>query len=362
MFHLSLKPSACQFKHFQSKVFKSKTLRRERKIYETSCGLCLPPVYKYCEPWGVWTGLFAAAAIGLWSERTIIGRELSGSMVCTLVGLIASNIGLMPSSAPQLDVVQKQILTLVIPLLLFQANIRQVLKGTGKLLFPFLLGSVFTIMATFIAISLFPLQQLGSDGWKVASALCSRHIGGAVNYVSVSQALEVGQSAQTAGLAADNLACPLYFISLYALSKSIPVESGDKLSQDQHSSNMQQKNQIKMEQGCLSICISMFICAIGCTIVNYYNIKQWLLPTITLLAVFAASIFPTQMQSLAPAAAWIAGIGIQVYRIGVFCSNRCEWKNKRSNKHCSFIIRILFNSNFCALGTDALNRRKITKN
>lgn len=28
--------------------------------------------------WGVWAGLLAAAAVGMWSERTRLGRELSG--------------------------------------------------------------------------------------------------------------------------------------------------------------------------------------------------------------------------------------------------------------------------------------------
>lgn len=40
------------------------------------------------------------------------------------------------------------------------------------------------------------MQKIGSgDGWKIASALASRHIGGAVNYVAVSEAGE-GHSLQ----------------------------------------------------------------------------------------------------------------------------------------------------------------------
>lgn len=42
-----------------------------------------------------------------------------------------------------------------------------------------------TVVGTAAAAALVPLG-LGSDGWKIASALAARHIGGAVNYVAVS--------------------------------------------------------------------------------------------------------------------------------------------------------------------------------
>lgn len=48
---------------------------------------------------------------------------------------------------------------------------------------------------------------------------------GAVNYVSVSDAVGMSGAALTAGLAADNLICALYFTSIYALARGIPAES-----------------------------------------------------------------------------------------------------------------------------------------
>jgi len=49
----------------------------------------------------------------------------------------------------------------------------------------FAVGSVGTVVGTVLASILLPLR-LGPDGWKIASALAARHIGGAVNYVAVS--------------------------------------------------------------------------------------------------------------------------------------------------------------------------------
>lgn len=35
-----------------------------------------------------------------------------------------------------------------------------------------------TVLGTLVAMVLVPLRSLGPDGWKIASALMSRHIGG----------------------------------------------------------------------------------------------------------------------------------------------------------------------------------------
>lgn len=47
----------------------------------------------------------------------------------------------------------------------------------------------------------------------------------AVNYVAISEALETSHSVLTAGLAADNVICAIYFATLFALASKIPAES-----------------------------------------------------------------------------------------------------------------------------------------
>lgn len=48
--------------------------------------LALPQLVPAAGPWGVWTGLVVAGAFGMWSERTRLGKELSGALVATLAG------------------------------------------------------------------------------------------------------------------------------------------------------------------------------------------------------------------------------------------------------------------------------------
>jgi hypothetical protein len=46
------------------------------------------------------------------------------------------------------------------------------------MLLAFIVGAISTIIGTLVTYPLLPLKSLGSDSWKVASALAARHIGG----------------------------------------------------------------------------------------------------------------------------------------------------------------------------------------
>lgn len=75
------------------------------------------------------------------SEKTKLGSALSGALVSTLVGLAASSAGIVAPDASAYRVVLEFLLPVAVPLLLFNADLRRVLKSTGALLIAFLVGS-----------------------------------------------------------------------------------------------------------------------------------------------------------------------------------------------------------------------------
>ncbi|PRW59633.1 putative membrane -like [Chlorella sorokiniana] len=159
---------------------------------------------------------------------------MSGALLSTLFGLALSNLGVVPAEAPHVyGVVNAYLLPLAVPLLLFSADLRRVLKETGRLLGAFAWGAVATVLGSLLAFKLMPLRMLGADGWKVAAALTARHIGGSVNYVAVSEALSLSPSARMAGLAADDLIVSAYFLTLYALAKRVPPDAPSTPSFDE---------------------------------------------------------------------------------------------------------------------------------
>ncbi|KAM1763408.1 hypothetical protein EV2_002795 [Malus domestica] len=97
--------------------------------------------------------LFATGAFGIWSENnTKIGSALSGALMSTLIELAASNLEIISSNSPVYSFVLEFLFPLAVPLLLYRAD------------------------------------------WKIAAALTGRHIGGAINYVAISDALGVSPS------------------------------------------------------------------------------------------------------------------------------------------------------------------------
>ncbi|CAN6850955.1 unnamed protein product, partial [Brassica oleracea] len=272
------------------------------------------PLISGNDEWGTWTALFATGAFGLWSEKTKVGSAVSGALVSTLIGLAASNLGVISSDSPAFAVVLNFLLPLAVPLLLFRADLRRVVQSTGKLLLAFVIGSVATTVGTALAYYLVPMRALGPDSWKIAAALMGRHIGGAVNYVAIANALEVSPSVLAAGLAADNVICAVYFTSLFAIGSKIPAETLPPPTSDAETiKDSETENKIPVLLIATGIAVSLAICKIGALLTKHFGISGGSLPAITAVVVVLATVFPSQFGRLAPSGEAMALILMQVF-------------------------------------------------
>ncbi|KAG7035644.1 yjcL [Cucurbita argyrosperma subsp. argyrosperma] len=271
------------------------------------------PIIAPDDYWGTWTALFAIGALGIWSEKTTIGRTVSAALVSTLVGLAASNFGIIPYEAVSYSIVMEILLPVSVALLLFRADMRHIIRSTGTLLGVFMLGSVATIIGTVVAFLMVPMRSLGPDNWKIASALMGSYIGGSVNYVAISEALGVSPSVLAAGVAADNVISALYFVALFALASRTPPEpptSTNDASTDMHSDN---GTKLPVLPTATAVFASFAICKFVTWITNICKIQGANLPGITAVVVILATVFPKQFSYLAPAADTIALILMQVF-------------------------------------------------
>ncbi|BBM98957.1 hypothetical protein MPTK1_1g17530 [Marchantia polymorpha subsp. ruderalis] len=279
-------------------------------IARASAGLAAPLIAAG-DTWGTWTVLVCAGAFGIWSEKTNWGSALSGALVSTLVGLAASNLGLIASSAPAYNVVNSYLLPLAVPLLLYGADLRRVIKDTGRLIIAFLLGSVATIFGTWVALLVVPLKSLGPDGWKIAAALMSRHIGGAVNYVAVSEALGTTPSIVAAGLAADNLICAIYFTTLFALAANIPPDAS-KPGEPEAILGFGGQG-LKVEETATALALSAVICTAGNLMAKALNLQGGGIPCITAIVVIVATVFPSFCGKISTSGSGLAIILLQIF-------------------------------------------------
>uniref|UniRef100_A0A7S3XZE0 Membrane protein YjcL n=2 Tax=Heterosigma akashiwo TaxID=2829 RepID=A0A7S3XZE0_HETAK len=256
------------------------------------------------DPWYIWTALMGSATFGLWSERTKLGATLSSPLVTMAVTILMCNLGLLPSHNAAYDVINKTLVPLAVPLLLFDANIKMVLRSTGSMMAAFLLGALGTIVGTLVGARLVPLG-LGEDSWKVVAALCARHIGGAVNYVAVSETVAMGPDALTAGLAADNLVIALYFSFIFWLANKAP-DDGDGAAQVSNSqggggaddSPQVAGNQFNLLNVMKSVSFGCTLCLISSITKAFFYPGLSIIPIVSVATVAAASIAPGLFRPL----------------------------------------------------------------
>jgi uncharacterized membrane protein len=264
------------------------------------------PLIPADQHWALLAVLTAVAAFGLWAEqRTRWGGKLSAVVLAIGGTFVLSNLGLIPADAPVYDVVWKYLVPLAIPLLLFRANLKRIVREAGPTLLAFMAGGVGTVAGTLLAFWLIPL---GDEGWKLAAIFCSTYIGGSMNYVAASEAvgLQTGDLL-AAGVAADNLVMTLYFLVLFALPsfawlrKRYPVRhiphTGDEPGQDQQEID----GDLSLLNLGLGLAIGVGLCALGYGLQDLTGIAGSGILFVTAMVVALATALPKHMGRIAKA-------------------------------------------------------------
>ena len=271
------------------------------------------PLVAGADVWGTSCCLGAAATLGMWSEKCALGRALSGPLVSTLIALLLSNCGVMSSRSPAFAYVYAVLLPVAVPMLLYNADLKRVITKTRSLFWAYALASLATLAATLVAISLFPLPSLGEDAWKITAALTARHIGSAVNYVAVNEALGVSASVQSAGLAADNLVCALYFAALFSLARregaaEAPGGGGAGAAAAPAGAG---PDWVRLSATALAVSVAI-VCA-GRALMARLGVAGYLLPAVSTITVAMATALPRQSARLAPAGEALSRIILAVF-------------------------------------------------
>jgi uncharacterized membrane protein len=259
------------------------------------------PLINLDQHWILWAVLIIAAAFGVWAEKTKIGSKLSGVVVTILFTFVLSNLSIIPTDAPSYDIVWSYLVPLAIPLLLFKANLRKIIKEAGPTLIAFVFGAIGTIIGTLVSFTTIPL---GPEGFKLAGIFCSTYIGGSMNYVASAAALQLNAGdLLTAGVAADNLVMTFYFILLFAIpsikliQRFIP-EQKRVLNDISETKPDKENSSVELIDISKALAISFSICAVGFFISDLININGSGILIITAIIVLIATLFPKQIGSI----------------------------------------------------------------
>lgn len=251
------------------------------------------------QTWALWAVLLSAGAAGLWAERTTWGSKLSGAVVAIGITFVLSNLRIIPADAPAYGTVWSYLVPLAIPLLLFKADLRRIIREAGPTLVAFGAGALGTVLGTVLGFHIVPL---GPEGWKLAGIFCATYVGGSLNYMASAEALDLRSGdVLAAGVAADNLAMTLYFLILFALP-SLPwlrrryIRRVPEIDDDVAVGNTRPRAGVRGMATSLAVAAS--VCALGYGAAAAAGLSSAGILFVTTLIVILATAFPGWLGSM----------------------------------------------------------------
>ena len=246
--------------------------------------------------------LLGLAWIGFYVDTHPIGRKTSGVIWVLGCAMLLSNFKIIPFHAPAYDFVGGSLVPLAIPLLLFKADLRRIFRESGMVMVTFLIASVATVVGAVLG---FYILDLGEIGPKVAGVYAGGYIGGAVNFLAVSEAVEMTETEFAVSISASSVVSMIALMLLIAIPSirwiisKVPSSFLDELSEQEKSDLVNtDAPRLLLTHVTGAIALSFVICAAAQMLGNALEMSNYYILFITLITLIVANLLPKLMNSL----------------------------------------------------------------
>ena len=155
------------------------------------------------DPFAVLVVLAAIVLIALkLEEHVTLFRSLGAALVGILIGMLLSNLEVIPGESPVYDFLQGTGVNIGIVLILTSVNVRSLVEAGPSMLAAFAIGALGTTLGAIVA-GLVLFRQIGEETWKLTGQFTGTYTGGGVNYAALGRAFDTSNDLFTAALAAD---------------------------------------------------------------------------------------------------------------------------------------------------------------
>ncbi|MFQ5676270.1 MAG: DUF819 domain-containing protein [bacterium] len=145
-------------------------------------------------------------------ERSSVFRKLGAALVGILLGMVLSNVGLLPGNSPAYEFLVGPGVSASVVLILLSVDIRSIRNAGPVMLKAFAIGAVGTAIGSMLmAALLFP--AIGPETWKLSGQFTGTYTGGGMNFAALAQALHTDNDLFTAAIAADVLVTAVWLIA-----------------------------------------------------------------------------------------------------------------------------------------------------
>lgn len=169
------------------------------------------------DPVALMAFMFGLVACSRWLEsRFAVVQKISSAVVCTLLGILLSNVGVMPHASPAYDGVNTYVIPYAIVLVILGSDLRDLRRAGGTMVAAFALAGVGSFVGGLVSGLLFA-GWLGPETWKLSGQFAGAFVGGGMNFVAIGRGLETEPSIFAAASVADNLSTVPWMLAQVAL-------------------------------------------------------------------------------------------------------------------------------------------------
>ncbi len=258
----------------------------------------------------VMAALFIIAGLGFLGEKTRIGSHVTGAVIAILGAIVASNLKIIPHSAPAYGFVFSYIVPALIPMFLFQADLRKILFETTRTTGAFLLATIGTVAGVTLAALLLDLGGLGAAAGlapeqqepAIVGLFASTYIGGSVNYAALGEITGLQRDASffSAATATDNLFSALY-LGLLAILPASKWLSARFVEHDHTMAGEEEVEEARISAMSLTLAIAVALAIVVASdlLVQAFGLKDWRYVIITAITLILATVIPGLDRKLA---------------------------------------------------------------
>ena len=196
-------------------------------------------------PLSIFFVLAAVVFVSLLLEKRIgLFRSLGAALTGILVGMLLSNIGLLPGNSPTYDFLMGTGVNLGIALILLSVDLRSVIQAGPKMLAAFGIGAAGTAIGA-ITGGLLLSGLVGPETWKLAGQFTGTYTGGGANFAALGRAFDTSPEMFSAATAADVIVTAVWMAACLA----VPVLLGrPRQSQEPIPDSSSEKKQVTLER------------------------------------------------------------------------------------------------------------------
>lgn len=236
-------------------------------------------------------------AFSLWAERTSWGQKLGGPLLLLAIAMAASNLGLIPYSAPVYGTIAGVLVPMAIPLLLLRADFRTIFSESGPMLVAFMVATAVTVAGAFAGAALIDMGPLEAE---IAGTVASSYIGGSLNFVATAEAVGIKDSAiYVAGLSADAVGAVFFLVMLMLMpairfvrralpSKFIGADS-QELQEMQAAAEPKVAAPFNLAHVANGLAISLAVCALSLLVSGLLNMDSLFILVVTAISLLVAN-------------------------------------------------------------------------